>query len=230
MEERGGVSDDPRFSQQHMMPPMGNRGKGMPNSHGNNMHPGMGQPGIPNQQPGMPGMSPSHQMMQGGPSNIPPGHASSNNMPGHNQTNMGHPTPPHGMTSSSMSPSSGMSGMPPNMNNGMGGNMSDSSMSNNPMGNVPSAAGGMPMQGQGQPQQPGMCSSPMQTQGMGGQSSVQSMPPMPGASASPNLTGSQMAGGAMGPPNQSVDPSTNQSKLFQIMYVHVACCFILKTS
>jgi len=88
-------------------------------------------------------------------------------------------------------------------------NMPESGMQNNPMGNMPPSGPGMQMQSHGQ-QQSGM-NSPMQNQGIGGPSPVQGMPAMPGASASPNLTGSQMAGGAMGPPNQSVDPSTSQN-------------------
>merc|ERR1719483_775863 len=167
-------------------------------------------------------MSPSHQMMQGGPQNMGPGSnpgmlGNQNNvpgggMPGHNQGNMGHQHPGMGMNNAPNMPPSSMGGMPSNMGGGMSGNMPnmpESGMQNNPMGNMPPSGPGMQMQSHGQ-QQSGM-NSPMQNQGIGGPSPVQGMPAMPGASASPNLTGSQMAGGAMGPPNQSVDPSTSQN-------------------
>lgn len=208
------MSEDNLYSQQHMMSPMSSRGKVMQGPHGQNMHPGMsapGQQGMPmsNQGPGMPGMSPGHQIIQGGPGqSMGPGASNpvmAQNMPigGHSQNSMGGGMGglgPQGMQiNSSMSPST-IGGMP----NSMPG------MPDNSMGNMQSGSGGMQMQGHAQ-QQANI--GPGQIQNHGMDRSVQGMPPsMPGGSPSPNLSGSQMAGGAMGPPNQSVDPSTSQSK------------------
>ncbi|CAL1540648.1 unnamed protein product [Lymnaea stagnalis] len=196
------MSEDPSYTQQHIMSPMTNRGKQMQGSHGQNMHSGANQQGMPmtNQASGMPGMSPGHQMIQGGPG--------PHMVPGGSNSNMGGGLSGHGsqgMSMTSSMPPSSMSGIPVSMGGMSMQGMSDSTMPNN-MGNMPSPAGGMPMQGHVQ-QQPNM----VQGQGMGG--SVQGMTPsMPGGSPSPNLSGSQMAGGAMGPPNQSVDPSTSQNQ------------------
>ncbi|KAH9515427.1 Transcription activator BRG1 [Bulinus truncatus] len=212
------MSEDSIYSQQHMMSPMANRGKTMQGGHGQNMHACMGGSGqqpmqMPNQGPGMTGMSPGHQMMQGGPGpNMGPGGPNTNmggnqNMPINslNQNTMGSGLGSHvppGMAMNNSLPPSSISGMPIQ-------GMSDNALPNAQIGSMP-PGGGMPMQGHGQPQPP-MIQGQMQGQGMGGP--VQGIPPaMPGSSSSPNLSGSQMAGGAMGPPNQSVDPSTSQNQ------------------
>ncbi|XP_059142940.1 transcription activator BRG1-like isoform X3 [Physella acuta] len=218
------MSEDNLYSQQHMMSPMSSRGKVMQGPHGQNMHPGMGAPGqqgmpMSNQGPGMPGMSPGHQIIQGGPGqNMGPGASNpvmAQNMPigGHSQNAMGGGMGglgPQGMQiNSSMSPST-IGGMPNSMPGMPMQGMPDNSMSNNSMGNMQSGSGGMQMQGHAQ-QQANI--GPGQIQNHGMDRSVQGMPPaMPGGSPSPNLSGSQMAGGAMGPPNQSVDPSTSQNQ------------------
>lgn len=218
------MSDDPRYSQQHI-PPMESLGKGMQGQHGSNIHPGMGgtgQQGMP-QGPSMTGMSPSHQMMQGGPGpNIGPGGPSSsmggnhgnmgghmqNNMVGHSQSGMG----AHGPQGMSMNASA--SNMPPTSMGGMPNmqGLPDNPMVSSSMANMTASNGSMPVPNHSQQQHamgPGQMSGP----GMVGPGPVQSMTQaMSGGSSSPNLSGSQMAGGAMGPPNQSVDPSTSQSK------------------
>ncbi|BFZ16660.1 hypothetical protein BsWGS_19698 [Bradybaena similaris] len=217
------MSDDPRYSQQHI-PPMEGLGKGMQGQHGSNIHPGMGtgQQGMP-QGPSMTGMSPSHQMMQGGPGpNIGPGGPSSsmggnhgnmgghmqNNMVGHSQSGMG----AHGPQGMSMNASA--SNMPPTSMGGMPNmqGLPDNQMVSNSMANMTASNGSMPVPNHSQQQHsmgPGQMSGP----GMVGPGPVQSMTQaMSGGSSSPNLSGSQMAGGAMGPPNQSVDPSTSQNQ------------------
>lgn len=206
------MGDDPRYSQQHVSP-MGSRGKSMQGLHQQNIHPGIagtGQQGMqmPSQGPGMTGMSPGHQMMQGGPGpNMGPGGPSSSmgssqNMPVGAMG--GHGLVPGGMTTHGMSMNSS-SNMPPTS---MGG-MPDSNL-----GNMPSSGGGMSMPNHSQQQ------SSMGLGQMVGPGSVQGLPPaISGGSSSPSLSGSQMAGGAMGPPNQSVDPSTSQSKCWENSYL-----------
>lgn len=227
------MSEDSIYSQQqHMMSPMANRGKQMQGAMGQNMHPNMGGPGqqgmpMPNQGPGLTGMSPGHQMMQSGPGpNMGPGGPNTNigsnqNMPmgSLGQNAIGGSLGGHGSPGIQMNNT-----IPPSsigvMSNSIGGipmqGIQDNTMPNASMGNMPPSGSAMPMQGHGQPPQ-SMVSGQMQSQGMGGP--VQGMPPaMPGSSSSPNLSGSQMAGGAMGPPNQSVDPSTSQSKNLLYMF------------
>ncbi|XP_055885494.1 probable global transcription activator SNF2L2 isoform X1 [Biomphalaria glabrata] len=221
------MSEDSIYSQQqHMMSPMANRGKQMQGAMGQNMHPNMGGPGqqgmpMPNQGPGLTGMSPGHQMMQSGPGpNMGPGGPNTNigsnqNMPmgSLGQNAIGGSLGGHGSPGIQMNNT-----IPPSsigvMSNSIGGipmqGIQDNTMPNASMGNMPPSGSAMPMQGHGQPPQ-SLVSGQMQSQGMGGP--VQGMPPaMPGSSSSPNLSGSQMAGGAMGPPNQSVDPSTSQNQ------------------
>ncbi|CAG5131850.1 unnamed protein product, partial [Candidula unifasciata] len=208
------MSDDPRYSQQHI-PPMEGLGKGMQGPHGSNIHPGMGstgQQGMP-QGPSMTGMSPSHQMMQGGPgganSSMGGNHG---NMGGHMQSSMvSHSQsgmPAHGPQGMSMNASA--SGIPPTS---MGGMANMQGLPDNSMANMTPSNGGMPVPNHSQQQQhtlgPGQMSGP----GMVGPGPGQSMTQgMSGGSSSPSLSGSQMAGGAMGPPNQSVDPSTSQNQ------------------
>ena len=217
------------------MSQMGNRGKNMQGPHNQQpgMHPGMGGGtggGVPQQQqqqppptmhmpnqggPVMPGMNPGHQQMMQG---APPSHGMVG--PGGQNPNMGGSgMVGHGQQMSmGMGPGGGMpiNNMPSNMPVGQGG-MSDNTggpgLNSNvpPMGGMQPASGGMqPMQGHMQQQQqgPNMGGPTGQMHGMG-------MPvSMPGGSSSPNLAGPPMAGGTMGPPNQSVDPSTSHSKIF----------------
>lgn len=204
------------------MSQVNNRSKGIQgqNAHTNIVSQGQTGMALPSQGQGLSGMSPGHQVMQ--PSGQNSSLTNSQNMSqlptgSHNQSGIGGhpPAPSQGMSSMQMNaqnssiPASSIGGVP-NISGTMPG-MPDNTLPNSTQ--MPPTSGTLQtMQNHGIPPMGSSSIGPSQIQGqpiLG----VPSLPPtMPGASASPNLSGSQMAGGTMGPPNQSVDPSTSQSE------------------